>query len=1101
MKTLRFDKRVIVAVAAAALTAWWAAPVSAQLDPLLFVKRVPPTVVVVVDTSLRMLEDGTGHFYDPMTYSVADDPPVSTALGLDPLTQTLYRRRFRNLLYENVQDASTKFEAEDIVVVPDTAPDFATFYDVTRLEIAKRGIAQAVAENVSVRWALVKMRQSAPAWRVSPNCDKPVRITANAALALISDSAPCNAGAAGKFGAYVPTVAAPNYSLVAAPAGTVVAQAGVAGSVTTIINKVTYPLNDTRGLIPAAAGSRLYDDRPVTYLLTDAKAEVIRAMGADPAATRAYRNTVVVLITGGVNSGDPAYMAANDVLARASEFTAVSSGGVTKRAPVFVIGVRPNPGDEVELRAIANNSGGAYFAAAGPTAIARVLNAAVQYGFARSSEFDAGVSSEYTAVSPIVGTVNLKGATDVSGNPLPLTEIFRPQPPPNNTKVPQRSNVILTSGFALPGFEARIRAFRTFKPVEDATKPSGYKFIADGTRLWPDLDGRPELAGLARTPADPNSRNIFTAIPNGAGPGDVIAFTPANAAQLAPHVRLSEEDTTTLIDALRAVRIGAVIGSTPAMMDAPSLDPPPDDDYGRAGAVGTFAGDYEQRRTIIFVGANDGMIHAFDALTGYEVWAFIPYNLLPKLKTQLDGQPVEQFDYFVDSSPKIAEVKVLMTDGSHKWRSMLIIGQGPGGTFYQAFDVTEAGMGVAQDAGGIAAVNSLLQRFDSPNESIEFKWAFPRYDSFDPTYFATLSVTDATPGKRLRMFGDLKPAASDVEKSVGFTWSDPAVGPLNADRTLNAVIVGSGYFPAIEDVLPGRGPGAPRAGRSFYLIDVRDGHVIGNPGSCSGTGCLDVGDIGGAAMKNALQADPSAAGNYGSPVVSHAYLGDLNGKYWRFDFDESGSINKTQMISTDQPIFSSSALLFVGSTNVYMFFSTGSDLLPTSSPHGTGRFKLWGLQDDFPAAGATTKFSYELANVTDVGGIATGERPSTAPSVAGDIVFYTTTTEDAAAPGANSTANLYAFTYLGGAAYDSASSNNNKLDRNESPLVRSVAGRATAPFIVDQHLFFASAALGGGGGAAGGGGGVTIEVFGDPEDFNNGVGQVGVRLLSWREIR
>ena len=128
-------------------------------------------------------------------------------------------------------------------------------------------------------------------------------------------------------------------------------------------------------------------------------------------------------------------------------------------------------------------------------------------------------------------------------------------------------------------------------------------------------------------------------------------------------------------------------------MDAPSLDPPPDDDYGRSDATGTFAGSHKDRRSIIFFGANDGMIHAVDARTGFEVWAFIPYNLLPKLRTLLDGQPVEQFDYFVDSSPKIAEVKL---GGS--WRSMLIIGQGQGGTFYQAFDVTEAGMGARSDS-------------------------------------------------------------------------------------------------------------------------------------------------------------------------------------------------------------------------------------------------------------------------------------------------------------------------------------------------------------------------------------------------------------------
>ena len=52
----------------------WSATASAQLDPLLFVKRVPPTVIIVVDTSLQMLEDGNGNFYDPDVYSSTADP-------------------------------------------------------------------------------------------------------------------------------------------------------------------------------------------------------------------------------------------------------------------------------------------------------------------------------------------------------------------------------------------------------------------------------------------------------------------------------------------------------------------------------------------------------------------------------------------------------------------------------------------------------------------------------------------------------------------------------------------------------------------------------------------------------------------------------------------------------------------------------------------------------------------------------------------------------------------------------------------------------------------------------------------------------------------
>ena len=45
----------------------WSTTASAQLDPLLFIKRVPPTVIIVMDTSLQMLEDGSGNFYDPGT--------------------------------------------------------------------------------------------------------------------------------------------------------------------------------------------------------------------------------------------------------------------------------------------------------------------------------------------------------------------------------------------------------------------------------------------------------------------------------------------------------------------------------------------------------------------------------------------------------------------------------------------------------------------------------------------------------------------------------------------------------------------------------------------------------------------------------------------------------------------------------------------------------------------------------------------------------------------------------------------------------------------------------------------------------------------------
>ena len=1086
--SVRYRRRA-AAVFGVAVTLWWTATASAQLDPLLFAKRVPPTIIVVVDTSMRMLEDGNSNYYDPQDYVVSNDPAVATALNVSLATK--YRRFYQILQYESVQDASNKLEAINIRATGDTAAGYATFYNNTRLEIAKAGIDKAVSENAGTayRWGLIRLRQTSPTWRASPNCDKPVRITGNAALALINDSSPCNAGSAGRYGIYLPTVDSPNYSneTVYGGGARVVAPAGnTAASVLTVVRR---PIGDSSGLVPAGSGARDYEDRPIAHALDDARAAAVAAMTADSAAMRECRNTVVVLITSGKDDGNPAYQASHNAESVASTFMSVTAMGVTKRIPIHVLGVKPSVLDDPELQAIADNSGGRYVKVTNAAQIAANINYAVQAGFARSNDFDTGASSEFIPVSPIVGTVNLKNASDATGAPLPNTDI---NANPGGQPLPQRSNVMLTAGFSLPGFDGVLRAFRVYRPETDTTKPTGWKFVNDGTKLWPDLDGRPELAGKARVPKDPNTRNVYTYIPNGAGGGSVVAFNLANEWVLRSHMNMTAS-ASALITMVRAQGLGAIIGSTPALMDVPSLDPPPDEDYGFADSVGTFAGTYKDRRAMIFFGGNNGMIHAVDARTGYEVWAFIPYNLLPKLKTLEDGQPVEQFDYFVDSSPKIAEVKL-----NGAWRSLLLIGQGPGGTFYQAFDVTEAGMNVAPDLDGSAAVTALLSQFDTPDESIQFKWAFPNYSSFDPAYSATFSVTDATSGGKVKIFGDLKSSATNAEKTVGFTWSDPAVGPLDPDRTTNAVIVGSGYFPNIESLLPGRGAAAPKAGNALYLINADTGALIGNAsgdcteissGSGSSNGCASIGDVSNG-RKNALQADPTAAGEAGSLIVEKAYLGDIDGKYWRFNFTPVGAISARQMVDTLQPIYASSALLFIGTAEVYMFFATGSDLLPpVVIAGGIGTFRLYGLKDNAPASGATVKFSIPLGTVSGSNGLATGERASTSPSVAGDIVFYSTTTEAAATPCADFTGKLYAVTYLGGAAYDANA--NGKIDNNESPVAATVAGRATAPFIVDQHLYLGTA----------GETGANVEAFGDPEDFNNGVGQVGVRILSWREIR
>ena len=161
--------------------------------------------------------------------------------------------------------------------------------------------------------------------------------------------------------------------------------------------------------------------------------------------------------------------------------------------------------------------------------VVRAVNFAVSQAFAEQTDFDKapdgthplGYETSHQVTSPIIGSVNLENARDISGVLLPDTHIEQPV---TGTVIPQRSNLMITSGFSLPGFGMKMQAFRVYKPVADASKSVGYKFVSDGTKLW-----------VASAPAA-ISRNIYTALPS----GNVVAFTAANAATLAPYLKVSD---------------------------------------------------------------------------------------------------------------------------------------------------------------------------------------------------------------------------------------------------------------------------------------------------------------------------------------------------------------------------------------------------------------------------------------------------------------------------------------------------------------------------------------------------------------------------------
>jgi hypothetical protein len=1052
----------------------YASPAAAQLDPLLFLKPSQPNVLVVVDVSSRMQRDSpsdpanpkaTSSYYDPYIYPLSGTIQESEIGITGANTTARYRRRYVGLDFTSNFNGD-RFSTTTITGVGDQSASYANFEAPTRLSVARAAIDQAIKLNQSVvRFGLIKMRQGNNLSLASQLNSGPVND-----LDVTNQAVGDLAGVA-KWGISRPTVTSNNGS--SAVSGVLVAP-DAANANTTVLTTVGKDTRTAGGLLPAGNDDANTTDTPVKLMLGDARNEAARLIAADSSC----RNTVVVLVVGGSEGNTSGIAATLGTIA--ATFLNVAS----RRVPIYVIAIAPPSAEIADLQSIASSSGGRYFevtkamidaalaspskpalTSAQPTGtivvpeVVNAINVAVQDAFETFADFNTAPSgplpygpvSEFPTGSPIVGSVNLEGASDITGVALPNTIVNDN----SGTKIPQRQNVMLVSGFSLPGFDGKMRAFRTYKPVADSTQVSGYKFKSDGTRLW--------------TAAAPSaaSRNIYTVLPN----GTITAFTTANAAALATYMNMSASDASTLIDYVRGLPLGAIVDSTPAIMDPPSVDPPPDPDYPG------FSATNASRRSLVWIGANDGMLHAIDGRLGQEVWAFIPFNLLPKLKDLRFGQSVGSFNFFADGSPKVADVKVsapCSSSVSSCWRTYLFFGEGPGGTFYQTFDVTLDQMDTIVSPTS-DTISDVLGYFSDPSR-ISFKWAFPSYTSFDPA---------------IAPFGDVKSAASSLEKTVGQTWADPAVGQIESSGGKYAIIFGSGFLPYTTQQQSNRG--GIVAGTTFYVLNVETGDVfdsvaVGSDGTAETIdNCVTAGDC--TKIKNALQADPVATGPPNSRYITMAYLGDLDGKVWRFDLGMNSTTSLPYIKAKPAtklwdggsafPIFSSMATVNVGNTQQYIFFGTGSDLL--ASNNVAQQYKLVAVLDNGGSGSQT--FSQLL---TKVDGVGADEKVTAFPAVAGDIVFFTTTTFNPASPCTLPSARLYALTFIGGPAYDTTG--DNRITGADTTLVTTIANtRATAPFVADRHLIFGT--------------GTDTQLFGDPDAYDNGVGQAGVRILSWRELR
>lgn len=359
----------------------------------------------------------------------------------------------------------------------------------------------------------------------------------------------------------------------------------------------------------------------------------------------------------------------------------------------------------------------------------------------------------------------------------------------------------------------------SFTPKETSFWPGSlkaYQLNADGT-LPVDVNGFPLQAPIwvASIPGS-GSRVIKTYVGGGLKDFASSNLTPGDLGV----GTIAERDA--LISYIRNLPLGDIFHSNSVIVGSPSQF---FEDVGFSGTGGFYLNN-KDRTKVIIVGANDGMLHASDATTGVEQWAFIPSSVLKNLQLMKTTHT-----YFIDSSPRVADVWFYSdpsdtTKSADEWRTVLVCGLRKGGKTYFALDITDT-------------------------LSPKYLWEFPK-----PADVATLAI-------------------------VGQSWSEPVIGKVKIEKGGNLVerwvaFIGGGFDPS-EKI-----DKDATIGRAFFVIDIKTGEIIWQFS-------YDKDDPVKKWMNHALPASPTAVDTNLDGYVDKVYIGDMGGQIWVFDvsFDEA----------------------------------------------------------------------------------------------------------------------------------------------------------------------------------------------------------------------
>ncbi|WP_295385418.1 PilC/PilY family type IV pilus protein [uncultured Thiodictyon sp.] len=277
--------------------------------------------------------------------------------------------------------------------------------------------------------------------------------------------------------------------------------------------------------------------------------------------------------------------------------------------------------------------------------------------------------------------------------------------------------------------------------------------------------------------------------------------------------------------------LGDIVDSSPVYVGTPDWG------YGvlspEGGSYGTFLSTYSGRRPMIYVGANDGMLHGFDAGTGTaagkEQVAYVPDAVYPNLANLTSTGYAHH--YFVDGAPAAADAYF----GS-AWHTVLVGTTGAGAQAAFALDITNPG-----------TPTSTASNFSGSN----VLWEVSTTQAPTPADLTT--DTSGTSGVR------------GFQHNLGYTLSQPSIVRMHDGSW--AALFANGYQSANNLAV-------------LYIVSVADGHIIRalNPVNTNESAFVNTG----ANYANGLST-PFAADVDGDKIVDYIYAGDLRGNLWKFD--------------------------------------------------------------------------------------------------------------------------------------------------------------------------------------------------------------------------